>query len=107
MKNSKVIREAQFMPFDAIKGLQEELRKREEKHLRVEKKELSNEEQEEISNVIIKLNKGDNVKVEFYYFGHYKTICGEIKKIDFNYKYVMIENEKIVFDDIYKIDFIF
>ena len=30
----------------------------------------------------------------------------EIKKIDFNYKYVMIENEKIVFDDIYKIDFI-
>ena len=36
-------RAKQFMPFDAMKGLQEALRAREEQHARVEKRELSEE----------------------------------------------------------------
>lgn len=42
-------RAAQFQPFDALKGLQEELRMREERRNRVAKKEVSDEKAEEIS----------------------------------------------------------
>ena len=40
---NKADRAAQFQPFDALKGLQEELRMREERRNRVAKKEVSEE----------------------------------------------------------------
>ena len=43
---NKADRAAQFQPFDALKGLQEELRAREERRTRVAKKELSEEQME-------------------------------------------------------------
>ena len=39
-------RAKQFAPFDAMKGLQEALRDREERHSRVERHEISEEQQE-------------------------------------------------------------
>ena len=41
-------RARQFLPFDALKGLQEELRIREERRTRIEKKALSEEQIERI-----------------------------------------------------------
>ena len=46
------------MPFDAMKGLQEALRDREERHSRVERHGISEEEQEALSNVLNRLSKG-------------------------------------------------
>ena len=70
-KFDDVNRAAQFLPFDALKGLSEEIQSRIEKRSRIERKELSEERQEEISSVLCKINKGTTVKVEFYSCGHY------------------------------------
>ena len=51
-------RAKQFMPFDALKGLKEALKAKEEKLTRVAKRELSEEQQEILSEVITQLEKG-------------------------------------------------
>ena len=48
-------RAKQFAPFDAMKGLQEALRDREERHGRVSKREISEESEMNISYVLKKL----------------------------------------------------
>lgn len=96
-------RAKQFMPFDAMKGLQKALREREERHSRVEKRELSDEIYEKNSKVLLKVQKG--MKVELYYFHafHNKRKVGTVTKVDRIYKYLKLEEEKIFFDDIYAI----
>ena len=94
-------RAKQFMPFDAMKGLKEALRKKEEKYCRVEKKELSDDEKEELCASLIKINKGDRVQITFYYLGHYLTLDGTVLNKNIPYKYLTIGTQKIFFDDIY------
>ena len=48
-------RAKQFAPFDAMKGLQEALRDREERHARVERHDISEEDIERNSSVLAKL----------------------------------------------------
>ena len=48
-------RAKQFMPFDAMKGLQEALRDREERHTRVQRRELSGDELEENRRTLARL----------------------------------------------------
>ena len=73
---NKANRAAQFQPFDALKGLQEELRMREERRNRVEKKEVSEEKAEEISRELIKIQKGSNVEIFFYRNGSHYELTG-------------------------------
>ena len=58
-------RAKQFMPFDALKGLQEELRIREERRTRVTKKTLSEEQIERISAVLAKIRQGSQIEITF------------------------------------------
>ena len=60
-KLSRMSRAAQFAPFDALKGLTEELERRELKKLYTNKKELSEEQEIEISNQLTKLKKGMDI----------------------------------------------
>lgn len=96
-------RAAQFAPFDALKGLQEELREREERTSREEKKGLSEEEQEALSYAISKAQKGNIVLVTFYYNGHYIELKGTLTDKKTAYKYLVIDNNKIYFDDLYEL----
>ncbi len=96
-------RAAQFMPFDALKGLTEELRKREERHCRVEKTELSEEESALVNNELCKLQAGNAVRIRFYYKGHYITLDGTLNKLVPQMRYLTIGATKIGFDDIYDI----
>lgn len=104
--NRKINRAAQFMPFDALKGLQEELRKREEMHSRIEKKELDEETQNEISDYLVRIDRGDLVSIDFYFNGHYVNITGRLKEKDAIRKFLTIEEAKIDFSDIYKVKII-
>lgn len=106
MNREKVDRAAQFAPFDALKGLQEELRKREEEHSKVEKKELSEEEMEELSQTILKLEKGDRVRALFFYLGRYVELSGILTNKNTTYKYITIDDSKLFFDDIVKLEII-
>lgn len=101
-----VNRAAQFLPFDALKGLSEEIQSRIEKRSRVERKELSDEEKEDISSVLMKINRGSKIKLKFYSIGHYYEIEGDIVKIDIIYHYLVIGQQKIFFDDIYEISIV-
>ena len=51
-------RAKQFAPFDAMKGLQEALRDREERHSRVGRHDISEEQMEKNGEVFVQLTKG-------------------------------------------------
>ena len=100
---NKADRAAQFQPFDALKGLQEELREREERRTRVEKKELSEEKMDEISSILAKIYKRMEVEVTFYSGGHYYSVKGVVVDKNDIYKYFVVGQGKIFYDDIYEI----
>ena len=59
-----VSRAKQFLPFDALKGLQEALREKEIEH--EEKIELSEEILAELNNNFNKIEIGSKVRIKFY-----------------------------------------
>ncbi len=96
-------RAKQFMAFDALKGLREELKKREEKYLREKKKELSEEKIMELSCMLAVLAKGDEAEITFYHAGHYVVVKGVIQSVNLVYKYLEINGTRISFEDLLEI----
>ena len=97
-------RAKQFAPFDAMKGLQEALRDREERHSRVERHDISEEAVERNSLVFSKLEKGTCVRMDYYCAFHDVTKEGRITEINTVYKYLKLNGEKVFFEDIYSIE---
>ena len=58
---NKILRAKQFLPFDALKGLQEALREKEIEHQ--ERIDLSDETLNELNNIFNKIEIGSNVKI--------------------------------------------
>jgi len=79
---SRVERAKQFLPFDALKGLQEALKEREKQLEYVEKVELSDEEIEKLSEKLQMLEIGSWVRVKYYCNKMYREICGNVKIVD-------------------------
>ena len=77
---TRLERAKQFLPFDALTGLKEELRRREVEH--VEKKELSEEKSEELQEILQELSPGERVIVTYYYNNKYTRL----KSIKENFK---------------------
>lgn len=96
-------RAKQFMPFDAMKGLQEALRDREERHSRVERHEISDEMKEQISTVILQLEKGTRVVIDYYCDFHDVTKKGIVTEINVSLRHLKLSGKKIRFEDIYQI----
>ena len=103
---SRVNRAAQYMPFDALKGLKEELKLREERRLKVEKTELTDEMIEEISSKLYQIEKNSKISITFFYNGNYVDLDGYVTSIDKIYKYLVINEEKIYFENIYSLKII-
>jgi len=97
-------RAKQFAPFDALKGLHEAMREKEEKHLREEKKTLSEDLMNENSYVLLNLKVGDAVSVKYYLNGHYVKEDGIVSKIRHDLSYLEIKNITISYGDIYSIE---
>jgi FKBP-type peptidyl-prolyl cis-trans isomerase (trigger factor) len=97
-------RAKQFMPFDALKGLREELKRREEKRLKERKRELSEEEIMELSRKIITLKKGERVKLTFFYDGHYVVVQDKLSEINIAFKYLAVNERRILFDDLLDVE---
>lgn len=96
-------RAKQFMPFDAMKGLQEALRDREERHTRVERHDISVEDQEANSIVLSKISNGTKVEINYYCHFHDVVRSGTVTGLSYAYRFLKMDEEKIFFDDIYKI----
>ena len=90
-----------FAPFDAMKGLQEALRDREERHLRVERHEISEEEIEHNSRVLAKLARGMKVEISCYCAFHDVVKRGRVTDIDVTFHKLKLDGEQIYYDDIY------
>ena len=99
-------RAAQFLPFDALKGLSEELRKREERRTHVDRLELAEEQAAIVNEQLCRLQVGSQVEICFYYKGHYLTVEGTINKIVPQMKYLTMGTERINFGDIYKVQIV-
>lgn len=87
-----------FMPFDALAGFREGLEQACKKYN--SKKSISEEMENELNEKLKNLNKGDKVKIIYYYNIDYSEIIGNIKKIDILNKNLIIDSSKIYFDDI-------
>ena len=99
IKMDKANRAKQFIPFDALTGFREALREKE--RIRVDKKELSEEQKEEINYKLQQLKKMDVVTVEYYDNDEYVQVMGVVTKIDVNNKVLKIVETSIEFDNIY------
>ncbi len=89
-----VSRAKQFLPFDALKGLQEALREKEIEH--EEKIELSEETLSELNNKFNKIEKGSKVKIKFYKNNKYIEIMGIITDIDYIKKKIQVNEEQYI-----------
>ena len=96
-------RAKQFMPFDAMKGLAEALKDREERHTCVLKHEISEEDQEQISEVLCRVEKGSKVFLSYYSNFHDVEKEGIVSDINRPLQFFRVDEEKILFVDLYSI----
>ena len=95
---NRVNRASQFMPFDALCGFREALRQVERK---VElKKELSIDQEEKLNRQINLIEIVSLIEIVFYSKNEYLKIIGEVKKIDFINKWLIVSNVKILITEV-------
>ena len=97
-KMSMSNRAKQFVPFDALKGFQEALRKKEK--MPVPRKELAEEKAEELNEKLKKLTTGKMITVVYYNDGEYIQLTGIVVKIEKNKKFLQMAEIIIPIDDI-------
>lgn len=95
-------RAKQFMPFAALKGHMEALRRREK--IVVERRELSEEYKEALDFKLRQVRRNDIITVVYFHKGEYLQITGMVSKIDETARILKIVNTKISFEDLYKIE---
>lgn len=100
---SRSDRARQFLPFDALKGLQEALR---EKEIELEeRKDLSEEIMQELSDKLQMIEKEDNVKITYYHNQRYWNVQGKVISKNPIQKKLILENDiRINFIDIINIE---
>ena len=94
----EVDRAKMFLPFDALKGLQDSLKKVEK--CVEERIILSDDIYDDLNDKFIDLKVGDNVLIKYYYNLEYIESSGVINKIDYNNKNIYLMNSVINVDDI-------
>lgn len=91
-------RAKQFMPFDALKGLRAALAEKE--RVIVGKRELSEEQKEELDRKLKRIEKQDIITVEYFDNDEYVRVRGMVSGLDLSGRILKIVNQKISFDTI-------
>ena len=86
-------RAKQFMPFDALKGFKEEIKKRNK--VVVKKKVLSEDDLAELERKIKLIEVGHIVTLIYFDEQDYIKVSGVVSKIDFESKMIKIVKTKI------------
>lgn len=100
-KMSREERAKQFMPFAALKGYPDALRKKEK--IVVPKMELSEEYKEELDRKLKQVQKNDMITVVYYEKNEYLKKTGMVSRIDETARVLKIVNTKIPFENIFEI----
>ncbi len=98
---SRQDRAKQFMPFAALKGYEEALRKKEK--ITVPKAELSEERGEELDRALRQIRKNDIVTVIYFCEGEYLKVTGMVSRIDGTARLLKVVDTKIPFEDLYEV----
>ena len=101
--SDKADRAKQFMPFAALKGY-DELVKKQEKTISP-RKEMSEYKADRLSSKLNLVKKGMVIKVLYYHKDGYIKTEGMVSRIDFTARYLIVIKTKIDFDDIHDISF--
>ena len=100
---TRLERARQFLPFDALKGLQEAIKEKEICY--IDKKELSEELQEELDIKLSQIEKGDKIYLKYYKNRQYIEKIGIVKEISQVKKKIILQDDvKISVSDILEID---
>ena len=91
----------QFLLFEALNGFWSALKEKE--NIIVDRKDLSEEMQEELSRKLNSLEIGDKVKIVHYKNKQYKIDIGSFNQINRMQRFIVIGNTKIAIDNIFKI----
>ena len=94
-------RAEQFLPFDALKGFKEEIKKREK--VLVDKIILSEEDEKELNYYLTQLHKGMEVQIVYFKSNQYIEVKGLVSFIDEINKVIQIVKTRINIDDILSI----
>ena len=101
-KMSREDRAKQFMPFAALKGYPEALRKKEK--VVVTRAEVSEEYAEVLDRKLRRVKKNDMITVIYFCNQEYLKKTGMVSRIDKTARVLKVVNTKIEFDDIYDIE---
>lgn len=93
-----------FMPFDALKGLKEAFLEKE--RIVVEKKDLTEDDINQLNYVFSIIKIGDMVECVYYDNDEYISKKGLVSKINFDGRVLQIVKDKIKFDDIYLLNIV-
>lgn len=95
-------RAKQFAPFAALRGLEYALEKKEAELMYEKKKMLSEEMSASINRVLIKVEEGMTVRVEYYdgQVRRYLSLCGEVEAHDRLYGTLRVAGKVILYDEI-------
>lgn len=91
-------RARQFMPFAALKGYMDLIAEKE--RVKVPKRELAEDEAQELSDKISQIKKGMIITAVHYSDGEYISTEGMVSAVDFTFRTVTIVKTKIEFDNI-------
>jgi len=94
-------RAAQFAPFAALRGFEEELARMTE--LKSPRRELSDGEIERIGKILTSLSLGDTVRVTYYDFDRYITSEGILTDLDPIERTLTVVKRRIPFSDLFEI----
>ncbi len=91
-------RAKQFMPFDALKGFREAVAEKE--RIIVPKRDLSEEQKQELNWKLRQIRKEDIITVEYFQNREYVQVTGMVTRIDEASRTLEIVNTRIAFVDI-------
>lgn len=94
----KANRARQFMPFASLRGYYDLIRQQE--RVREPRRELSDDQAEELSAVLAGFRRGDMVRVRHYVGDHYELTEGVLTEFDQVFRRMTIVRTELRFDDV-------
>ena len=91
-----------FQSFDALEGFRDIIRAQEK--IVVEKRELTEDDCDQLNQTIMQIEKGMMVKVVFYEDGQFVQVEGKVAKINLDTKILQIVKKKIKMNAIFELE---
>ena len=95
---------AQFIPFAALNGYYGLVQEKEREHASEPRRPVTEERQEELSRMLVRLRRGDEVVVTHYGHRAYVTTHGTVRQVnEVRHTLDLVEGGSILFEDMWEI----